>query len=98
MLHIKKLNLDEIREIYNAYMHEAFPPSELRPFASMEMLYNKTATRATAFTTKPIHSAPTPIFRARKMANTPCSITLLSEKTCAARASAARLFPCCAQK
>ena len=22
-------------------MHEAFPPSELRPFASMEMLYNK---------------------------------------------------------
>ena len=41
MLHIKKLNLDEIREIYNAYMHEAFPPSELRPFASMEMLYNK---------------------------------------------------------
>ena len=41
MLHIKKLNLDEIREIYNAYMHEAFPPSELRPFASMKMLYNK---------------------------------------------------------
>ena len=41
LLHIKKLNLDEIREIYNAYMHEAFPPSELRPFASMEMLYNK---------------------------------------------------------
>lgn len=41
MLHIKKLNLDEIREIYSAYMHEAFPPSELRPFASMEMLYNK---------------------------------------------------------
>ena len=41
MLHIKTLNLDEIREIYNAYMHEAFPPSELRPFASMEMLYNK---------------------------------------------------------
>lgn len=31
MLHIKNLNLDEIREIYNAYMHEAFPPSELRP-------------------------------------------------------------------
>ena len=41
LLHIKKLNLDEIREIYNAYMHEAFPPSELRPFASMEMHYNK---------------------------------------------------------
>lgn len=41
MLHIKKLNLDEIREVYNVYMHEAFPPSELRPFASMEMLYNK---------------------------------------------------------
>ena len=41
LLHIKKLNLNEIREIYNAYMHEAFPPSELRPFASMEMLYNK---------------------------------------------------------
>lgn len=41
MLHIKKLNLDEIREIYDEYMHEAFPPSELRPYSSMEMLYNK---------------------------------------------------------
>ena len=80
MLHIKKLNLDEIREIYNAYMHEAFPPSELRPFASMEMLYNKNCYPCYAFTTKPIHSAPTPIFRARKTANTPCSIISPSKK------------------
>lgn len=98
MLHIKKLNLDEIREIYNAYMHEAFPPSELRPFASMEMLYNKNCYPCYGFYDETDSLCAYAYFSCTETANTPCLIISPSKKTCAARASAARLFPCCAQK
>ena len=38
MLHVQELNLNEIKEIYYSYMQEAFPQSELRPYANIEML------------------------------------------------------------
>ena len=38
MLHVQELNLTEIREIYYSHMQEAFPQSELRPYANIEML------------------------------------------------------------
>lgn len=38
MLEIKPLLLDEVQKIYDAHMHEAFPPDELKPFSSMAAL------------------------------------------------------------
>lgn len=80
MLHIKKLNLDEIREIYNAYMHEAFPPSELRPFASMEMLYNKNCYPCYGFYDETDSLCAYAYFSCTKTANTPCSIISPSKR------------------
>lgn len=40
LTHVKKLELDEIKRIYDTHMHEAFPPSELRPYENMKLLHN----------------------------------------------------------
>ena len=32
---VRKLNESALRGIYDAYMHEAFPPAELKPLAVM---------------------------------------------------------------
>ena len=40
MLHVQKLNLKQIKEIYYSHMQEAFPQSELRPYSNIEMLTN----------------------------------------------------------
>ncbi len=37
---IKELTLNEIKEVYENYMVEAFPKSEIRPFGNIETLYN----------------------------------------------------------
>ena len=98
MLHIKKLNLDEIHEIYNAYMHEAFPPSELRPFASMEMLYNKNCYPCYGFYDETDSLYAYAYFSCTENGKYALLDYFAVKKTCAAWASAARLFPCCAQK
>lgn len=38
MLHVEKLNLEQIKTIYYSHMQEAFPQSELRPYRNIEML------------------------------------------------------------
>lgn len=38
MLHVQKLKLNEIKEIYDTHMQEAFPQSELRPYRNIEKL------------------------------------------------------------
>lgn len=98
MLHIKKLNLDEIREIYNVYMHEAFPPSELRPFASMEMLYNKNCYPCYGFYDETDSLCAYAYFSCTENGQIRPARLFRRQKDCAAQASAARLFPCCAQK
>ena len=37
-MHVKELTLCEVKEIYDTYMQEAFPPSELRPYKNIKML------------------------------------------------------------
>ena len=38
-MYIRKLDLEEIRDIYEQYMKKDFPANELRPFAQTEKLY-----------------------------------------------------------
>lgn len=38
---IKILNLEEVRDIYDTQMRDTFPPSELRPYNSIESLTNQ---------------------------------------------------------
>ena len=38
-MHVKKLNLEQIKTIYYSHMQEAFPQSELRPYRNIEMLF-----------------------------------------------------------
>lgn len=38
MLTVRPLTLKEVREIYQTYMPEAFPPDEIRPFSSIRSL------------------------------------------------------------
>ena len=41
MTRIQKLTLNEIKEIYDTHMQEAFPQSELRPYKNIEMLFQR---------------------------------------------------------
>ncbi|MCD8347748.1 MAG: GNAT family N-acetyltransferase [Lachnospiraceae bacterium] len=41
MKHIKKLQLDELKQIYKAHIREDFPRNERRPFSSMEKMTNE---------------------------------------------------------
>ena len=41
MTQLKKLTLNEIKEIYDTHMQEAFPQSELRPYKNIEMLFHR---------------------------------------------------------
>ena len=38
---VRKLNESALRGIYDAYMHEAFPPAELKPLAVMLRLMER---------------------------------------------------------
>lgn len=48
-MNIKSLNFEQLNEIYNTRMKIDFPPSELRPFSSMEYLTEQGLYRAFAY-------------------------------------------------
>lgn len=48
-MNIETLSLDELKKIYDTKMQEDFPPSELRPFSSMEYLIQQGAYHCFAY-------------------------------------------------
>lgn len=40
---LRDMTLEELRALHGTELHEAFPPSELKPFAAMETLYRRGA-------------------------------------------------------